>query len=123
MMLCAAFVGCQKAKPVATAADIAAAQADAQKEVEQAHAEANKDVRNAAKLAGSDSRDVALAQVTGSFDIAMAHADGAHTVAVERCLTQPPPEQQPCKDRADADYQAAAAGAKAERVAKLQKTP
>jgi len=123
LMLCATFGGCQKAKPVATAADIAEARSDAQKEVEQAHAEAKKDVKNAAKLAGSDSKDVALAKVTGSFDIAMANADGAHKVAVEQCLTLSPPAQQPCKDRADADYQAAAANAKAERVAQLQKTP
>jgi hypothetical protein len=121
LMLCATFVGCQKAKPVPTAADIAAAQADAQKEIDQAHVEAKKDVKNAAKLAGGESKDVALAKVTGSFDIAMANADGAHTVALERCLTLPPTEQQVCKDRADADYQTAAANAKAERVAQLQK--
>jgi hypothetical protein len=123
MMLCATFVGCQKAKPVVTSADIAATQVDAQKEIAQAHVEAKKDVKNAAKLAGSDSKDVALAKVTGSFDIAMANADGAHKVAIEQCLTLAPPEQQPCKDRADADYQTAAANAKAERVAQLQKTP
>ncbi len=121
--LCMASAGCQKAKPVPTAADIAAAQADAQKEIAQAHVEAKKDVKNAAKLAGSDSKDVSLARVTGSFDIAMANADGARKVATEQCLTLPPAEQQPCKDRADADYQAAAANAKAERVAQLQKTP
>ena len=122
LMICATFAGCQKAKPVATSEDIAAAQADAQKEIAQAHVEAKKDVKNAAKLAGSDSKDVALARVTGSFDIAMANADGAHKVALEQCLTLPPREQQPCKDRADADYQTAAANAKAERVAQLQKT-
>jgi hypothetical protein len=122
LVLCAAFGGCQKAKPVATAGDVAAAQADGQKEIEQAHDEAKKDVKNAAKLAGTDSKDVALAKVTGSFDIAMANADAAHKVAVEQCLTLQPPQQQPCKDRADSDYQAAAASAKAERVAKLQKT-
>jgi hypothetical protein len=122
LVLCATFAGCQKAKPVATAGDVAAAQADGQKEIEQAHDEAKKDVKSAAKLAGSDSKDVALAKVTGSFDIAMANADAAHKVAVEQCLTLQPPEQQPCKDRADTEYQAAAASAKAERVAKLQKT-
>ena len=121
LLLCATFVGCQKAKPIPTAADIAAAQADAQKEIAQAHVEAKKDVKNAAKLAGSDSKDVALAKVTGSFDIAMANADGAHKVALEQCMTLPPPQQQSCKDRADADYQTAAANAKAERVAQLQK--
>jgi hypothetical protein len=122
LALCATFAGCQKAKPVATASDVAAAQADGQKEIAQAHAEAKKDVSSAAKLAGSDSKDVALAKVTGSFDIAMANADAAHKVAVEQCLTLSPGEQQPCKDHADADYQAAAASAKAERVAKSQKT-
>jgi hypothetical protein len=121
LMLCATFAGCQKAKPVPTPADIAAAQADAQKEVDQAHVEAKKDVKNAAKLAGSDSKDVSLAKVTGSFDIAMANADGAHKVALEQCMTLSPSEQQPCKDRADAGYQTAAANAKAERVAQLQK--
>jgi hypothetical protein len=122
VILCATFAGCHKAKPTATAADLAATQADAQKEIDQAHAEAKKDVKNAAKLAGADSKDVALARVTGRFDIAMANADGAHNVAVERCKLLPPAEQQPCKDRADADYQTAAANAKAMRVAELHKT-
>ena len=122
LLLCAAFAGCHKAKPVATAGDVAAAQADGQKEIAQAHDEAKKDVKNAVKLAGSDSKDVALAKVTGSFDIAMANADAAHKVALEQCLTLQSQQQQPCKDRADTDYQAAAASAKAERVAKLQKT-
>ena len=122
LTLCMTFAGCQKAKPVPSAADFAAAQADAQKEIAQAHVEAKKDVKNAAKLAGGDSKDVALARVTGSFDIAMANADGAHKVAIEQCLTLPPAEQQPCKERADADYQSAAANAKAERVAQLQKS-
>ena len=122
VMLCATLGGCHKAKPTATAADVAAAQADAQKEIDQAHAEAKKDVKSAAKLAGADSKNVEVARATGSFDIAMANADGAHKVAIERCLTLPPAEQQPCKDRADADYQTAAANAKAVRVAQLHKT-
>jgi len=121
LTLCITFAGCQKAKPIPSAADIAASQADAQKEIAHAHVEAKKDVKNAAKLAGGDSKDVALARVTGSFDIAMANADGAHKVAIERCLTLPPAEQPPCKERADADFQTAAANAKAERVAQLQK--
>jgi hypothetical protein len=123
VILFASFAGCQKQKPTPTAADLAATQADAQKEIDQAHAEAKKDVKNAAKLAGADSKDVALARVTGSFDIAMANADGAHKVAVEQCVLLPPAEQQPCKDRADADYQAAAANAKATRLTELHKTP
>ena len=122
VMIGATLGGCHKAQPLASATDVAAAQADAQKEIDQAHAEAKKDVKSAAKVAGADSKDVALARVTGSFDIAMANADGAHKVAVERCMTLPPAEQQPCKDRADADYQTAAANAKAMRIAQMQKT-
>ncbi len=122
VLMCAASAACHKAKFSATAADVAAAQADAQKEMDQAHAEAKKDVKSAAKLAGADSKDVALARVTGSFDIAMANADGAHKVALEQCMTLPPAEQPPCKDHADADYQTAAANAKAMRIAQLHKS-
>jgi hypothetical protein len=43
-------------------------------------------------------------------------------VALEQCMLLPPAEQQPCKDRADADYQTAAANAKAMRLAELHKT-
>jgi hypothetical protein len=120
--LSAAFVGCHRATSTTpTAADIAAAEAQAQKEVSDARLEAKKDVKNAEKLAGGDSKNMAVARATGAFDIAMANADGAHKVAIEQCLTLAPGAQQACKDRADADYQAAAANAKAMRVTQLQK--
>jgi hypothetical protein len=110
--------GCHQAKsPVATPADVAAAQAEAQLEVDQAKVEARKDVKSAAKVSG---KDVAQARVTGAFDIAMAHADGDRKVAMEQCLTLQPSAQQPCKDHAEADYQAAAASAKAIRVSQQQ---
>jgi hypothetical protein len=117
----AALWGCQHPKsPVATEADVASAQQEAQKEIDQAKVEARKDVKSAAKVAGSDSREAAQARVTGAFDIAMAQADGAHKVALEKCLLLQPAVQQTCKDQADADYQIAAANAKAIRVAKQQ---
>jgi hypothetical protein len=113
--------GChQKPPPVATPADVEAAQQEAQHEVEQAKAEAKKDVKSAAKVMGVDSKDVARARVTGAFDIAMAHADGDHKVAIEKCMTLPPAAQQPCKDQADTDYQSAVAKAKATRVSQQQ---
>ena len=109
--------GChQKPPPVATPADVAAAQQEAQHEVDQAKTEAKKDVKSAAKVMGVDSKDVARARITGAFDIAMAHADGDHQVAIETCMTLAPAAQPPCKDRADIDYQAAVAKAKALRV-------
>jgi len=113
--------GChRKPTPVATPADVAAAQQEAQHEVEQAQVEARKDVKSAAKIMGVDSKDVARAKVTGAFDIAMAHADGDHKVAIERCMTLQPAAQQPCKDQTEADYQSAVAKAKADRAAQQQ---
>lgn len=113
--------GChQKSSPVATPADVAAAQQEAQHEVAQAQVEAKKDVKSAAKVMGVDSNDVARARVTGAFDIAMAHADGDHKVAIEKCMTLEPSAQQSCKDNADIDYQSAVAKAKAIRTSHQQ---
>jgi hypothetical protein len=113
--------GChRKPSPVATPADVAAAQQDAQHEVEQAQVEAKRDVKSAAKVMGVDSKDVARARITGAFDIAMAHADGEHKVATEKCMTLAPSAQQPCKDNADIDYQSAVAKAKAGRISQQQ---
>lgn len=117
-----ALGGCHRAKapPVVTEADVAAAQEEAQKELGQAKIEAKKDVRSAAKVAGPDSPEAAQARVTGAFDIAMAQADGARKVAIEKCLLLQAAAVQTCKDQAESDYQAAAASAKANRVAKQQ---
>jgi hypothetical protein len=116
-----ALCGCHRSKThVVTEADVAAAQEEAQKELAQAKVEAKKDVKSASKVAGADSREAAQARVTGAFDIAMAEADGAHNVAIAKCQLLPPADQQACKDKADAEYQTAAANAKALRVTKQQ---
>jgi hypothetical protein len=121
IMLCSGLLaGCHHAAAPVTEEDVAKAQADAQKEIDEARLEARKDVKNAMKQAGADSKNVTVARVTGSFDVAMANAEGDHKVAIEKCLLLAPDAQQPCKDQADAQYQAAAASAKAARVSKLQ---
>lgn len=108
--------GCHQNKtPIATQADVAAAQDDARKEVEQARVEARKDVKSAVKVSGGDAKHVAVARVTGTFDIAMAQAEGDHKVAIAKCLMLDPASQQPCKDQADAQFQTATAQAKALR--------
>jgi hypothetical protein len=116
-ILCA----CHQTKvPIATQSDVAAAQEEARKEVEQARVEARKDVKSAVKVTGAtggDARNVAVARVTGSFDIAMAQADGDHKVAIVKCMTLDLAAQQPCKDQADAQLQTATAQAKAMRLA------
>jgi hypothetical protein len=121
LLLCSGlFSGCHRAAPPVTAEDVVKAQGDAQKEVDQARLEARKDIKNALKQAGGDSRNAAVARATASFDVAMANADGTHKVAIEKCLLLAPDARQSCKDQADAQYQAAAASAKAARAAKLQ---
>ena len=113
--------GChQKAPPVATPADVASAQQEAQHEVEQARIEARKDVKSETKIMGMDSKDVVRARATGAFDVAMARADGDHKVAIEKCMTLEPSAQQSCKDKADVDYQSAVAEAKTNRASQLQ---
>jgi hypothetical protein len=121
IILCSGlFAGCHHAAAPVTEEDVAKVQADAQKEVDQARLEARKDLKNALKQDGADSRNATVARVTGSFDVAMANADGDHKVAIEKCLLLAPDAQQPCKDQADAQYQAAAASAKAARASKLR---
>jgi hypothetical protein len=113
--------GCQKKpSPVATPADVAAAQQEARHEIDQAQVEARKDIKSAAKIMGVDSKEMARARITGAFDIAMAHADGDHKVSIEKCMTLEPSAQQSCKDKADSDYQSAVAKAKAFRVSQQQ---
>ncbi|MGD0490719.1 MAG: hypothetical protein ABSC32_04145 [Steroidobacteraceae bacterium] len=114
--LAALLCGCHKAK-VVTQADVAAAQEDARKELEQARLEARKDVKSAVKVTGGDPKNVAVARVTGTFDIAMAQAEGDHKVAIVKCMTLDTAAQQPCKDQADAQFQTATAQAKAIRLA------
>jgi hypothetical protein len=114
------IAGCHHAAPPVTQEDVAKVQADAQKEIEEARLEARKDVKNATKQAGAESKNATVARVTGNFDVAMANADGDHKIAIEKCLLLAADAQQPCKDQADAQYQAAAASAKAARVSKLQ---
>ncbi|HEX4153663.1 MAG TPA: hypothetical protein VHY75_15760 [Steroidobacteraceae bacterium] len=113
----AVLCGCHpKTPPVATPADVASAQEEARKEVEQARVEARKDVKSAAKVSGGDAKNVAHARATGAFDIAMAQAEGDHKIALTRCKTLEPGAQPPCTAEADAQFQAAIAKAKAARV-------
>jgi hypothetical protein len=117
-VLVTVLCGCHRNQAkIATQADVAAAQDEARKEVAQAHVEARKDVKNAVKETGGEATNVAAARVIGAFDIAMAQADGDHKIAIMKCMTLDVASQQPCKQQADAQFQAATAQAKAARVA------
>jgi len=91
---------CNNAKsPDAAANDIAAAGNSANKEVADAQRDRQKDM-------SSD-----------TYDVAVARADGDHKVAIQKCDTLEGHAQKACKDQADADYEAAKANAKANKVA------
>jgi FlaG/FlaF family flagellin (archaellin) len=90
---------CNNAKSPETASkDIAQANRSASEEVAKARNEEQKD-------ANADNYNVAVAQ-----------ADGDHKIAVQKCETLEGKDQQACKDKADADYEAAKANAKATKV-------
>jgi hypothetical protein len=120
-MLLTVVAACHQAKaPVSTQADVTAAQDEARKELDQARIEARKDVKSAVKVSGGEPKNVALARATGTFDIAMAQAEGDHKVAIAKCMRLDPASQQPCKDQADAAFQAATTQAKAMRGSRGQ---
>ena len=118
--LLAISAGCHKKQPPPPVADVAAAEAEAKEALAKAKLEARNGVKSVAKNLGPDSRDVVRARISGTFDVAMTRADGNRKVANEKCLTLDPAAQQACKDKAEADYQAAVAQAKTNRDEQLK---
>jgi hypothetical protein len=91
---------CHNAKsPDAAARDLAAADRSAAHEVAEARHDEQKDIN------------------TDAYNVAIAQADGEHKIAIQKCETLQGHDQQVCKDQADADYDAAKANAKADKVA------
>lgn len=90
----ASLGACNKAEdPAETKADVAEAQSEASQDVAEAQADASQDA------------------MENQEDTAMAKAEGDHKVAIERCEALPGDQQAACKDKADADYDAAKAAA------------
>lgn len=110
--------GCDRAKsPQAAANDIAEARQSAAQEVNEANRDAAKDINAASKDLQDKASELADSNAKAAYDVALARADGDHKVAVQNCMTQNGDAQKLCKDRADAEYDAAKANAKATRVA------
>jgi hypothetical protein len=94
------LAACNNAKsPDAAAHDIAAADKSASHEIADAQQQAQKDMS------------------ADAYNVAIAQADGDHKVAIQKCETLQGHDQQICKDRADADYDAEKANANAAKVA------
>jgi hypothetical protein len=121
LAIVALAAGCDHAKsPQAAANDIAAAKQSAAQEVSEAHREAAKDINGASKDLQDKSSELADANAKAGYDVAVARADGDHKIAIQECMTHEGDGQKLCKDRADADYDAAKANAKATRAANKQ---
>ena len=87
--------------------------AESPSEVQHDVAEANQDVSQAEQKAEEKKADSAA-------DVAVAQAEGAHKVAIEKCEAMSGKAQKACKDKADADLDAAKANAKAMEAAHQQ---
>jgi hypothetical protein len=96
----ALLTACNNAKSPDTAAkDLASADQSAAREVAKAQHDAQKDMS------------------ADAYNVAVAQADGDHKIAIQKCETLQGHDQQLCTDKADADYDAAKANAKAAKVA------
>jgi hypothetical protein len=121
LMALAVMSGCNKPKsPVAVAGDVASAQRHEAAAVAAARNDATKNVDGAEQKVDEKAADLNNAQATGAYDVALAQADGDHKVAVAKCEMLAGDDQRRCKDRADADYDAVKAGARARETAQKQ---
>jgi hypothetical protein len=113
--------GCDKAKsPDAVAKDVAAAEQKASTEVATSEKDASKDMGKAAN--NVDDKLVAFNNTAAkdAYNLAVANADGDRKVALANCDAASGNAQKACKDKADADYDAAKAGAKAAALSDKQ---
>ena len=114
-------VGCNNAKsPDSVAKDVAEAQQKSSTEVAKQQDEASKDVKKAADKVDDKMDNLNNVAAKDVSNVAIAKAEGDHKVALASCTAESGNAQKLCKDRADADYQAAKANAKAAAEAQKQ---
>lgn len=117
------LAGCQRAEsPSTVAKNVAAAEQREAARIAHTHEKAERDVANAQQKVDQQAIDRDNVAVKDSYKIAMAQADGQHDVAIQQCKALSGDAQRQCKDRADADYQAARANAKALEVSRTSST-
>ena len=113
--------GCNNAKsPEAVASDVAVAEQKAEAKVSETRQDALQEADKAAEKANDKLTALNNTQATGDYQIMIAKADGDHQVSIEKCNVLQGAEQKSCKDRADADYDAAKKTAKAVELAQKQ---
>jgi len=121
LLLCAAAAcalgGCDRPKGEAQVEkDTAAAQQAASEKNATAEREAADKVASARTDVRDEQRDLGHVNAVQGEKVAETAADGAHKIALARCEPMAGTAQKSCKDRADADYEAAKAKAKQARA-------
>jgi hypothetical protein len=113
--------GCDKAKsPEAVSHDVSADQQKAANEVADAKKEASKEIGTAEAKVQEKTKDLNNVSAQAAYDVAIAKADGNHKIALDKCAAVGGDAQSKCKDKADADYEAAKANAKATEVSQTK---
>jgi hypothetical protein len=103
---------CHTAKNAATVdQDVAAAQEKAAEKTQKAQESADAKIDSARTDLQSQERDAAHTSAVQTQKVADTEADGAHKVALAACEGLSGDPQKSCRDKADADYQAAQARA------------
>lgn len=93
-------------------ADVAAADAKANEAINDATAKAMDEARSAGRDVAKVEADTIEAQAKASHDLAIAKAEADLKVAKEHCDALPSGQSGPCKDQADAAFEAAKAQAR-----------
>ena len=103
---------CHTAKNSATVdQDVAAAQEKAAEKTQKAEESADSKIEMARTDLQSQERDTEHTSAVQTQKVSDAEADGAHKVALTACEGFSGDQQKSCRDKADADYQAAKARA------------
>jgi len=113
--------GCNNAKsPDSVANDVASAQQKEAAAVADARNDAAKSVDRAAEKVDEKAADLNNAQARGAYDVALAKTEGDRKIDLAKCDALAGDDQKRCKDRADADYEAAKAYAKVRQTDQKQ---
>ncbi len=115
------FTGCSSPKsPAEQAKDVAATEQVAAREQKEAENKAVSQVEKAAAKVDDKSAALDNTAAKAAYDVAIAAADGDHKVAMMKCEALTGAAIRTCKDRAESDYAAAKADAKAAETAAKQ---
>ncbi|GAC1633653.1 MAG: hypothetical protein NVS9B10_29150 [Nevskia sp.] len=99
--------------PAKTAADVAGARAEGDKNVAKERSAATARTVEAEKDAHKADAELAHQSATGEHDVAIAKAEAAHKVAIELCESRTGDALSACKKQADADFEYAKLNANA----------